>query len=75
VRRRWAKGLLIAHLGITSLAVIVTGNHRFLDFAGSVAEVALAYGAAGAIAWAFARRRARHRARALEQSAPVPVTT
>jgi hypothetical protein len=40
-------------------AVIATGNHRFVDLAGSLVEVAVAYLAAIGIERALARRRAR----------------
>ena len=43
VRRRWVKGLLVAHLLLTIGAITVTGNHRFIDIAGSCLEVGLAF--------------------------------
>lgn len=58
VRRRWVKGLLVAHLVLTSLDVLSTANHRFLDYIGSILEIALAYAVALAIERALARRRA-----------------
>jgi hypothetical protein len=58
VRRRWVKGLLLAHVVLTIGAITVTGNHRFLDIAGSVLEVSVAYGLAYALQGALARRRA-----------------
>jgi hypothetical protein len=63
VRRRRYRALLLAHLMLTVGAITVTGNHRFLDIAGSAVEVAIALAAALAIERASARRRARRRAR------------
>ena len=44
---------------LTFTAVIATGNHRFIDLAGSLVEVAIAYGLATVIERTLARRRAR----------------
>ena len=59
VRRRWLRNLLMLYPLLTFTAVIATGNHRFIDLAGSLAEVAIAYGLAIAIERILARRRAR----------------
>jgi hypothetical protein len=59
VRRRWAKGLLIGHLLLTIGAITVTGQHRFIDIAGSAVELAIAYSLAIVVEQALARRRAR----------------
>ena len=58
VRRRWVKALLVAHILLTIGAITVTGNHRFVDIAGSILEVGVAYGLAFALQGALARRRA-----------------
>ena len=44
IRRRWVRGLLVLHVLLTIGAITVTGNHRFVDIAGSALEVALAFG-------------------------------
>jgi hypothetical protein len=59
VRRRWLRNLLPLYPLMTFTAVIATGNHRFIDLAGSLAEVAIAYGVAIVIERTLARRRAR----------------
>jgi hypothetical protein len=59
VRRRWVKVVLLLHPLLTLAAITITGNHRVIDFAGSAAEVAVAYGLALALERAVARRRAR----------------
>ena len=59
VRRRWLRNLLPLYPLLTFTAVIATGNHRFIDLAGSLTEVAIAYGLAIAIERTLARRRAR----------------
>jgi hypothetical protein len=59
VRRRWLRNLLPLYPLVTLGATIATGNHRFIDLAGSIAEVAIAYGVAIAIERGLARRRAR----------------
>ena len=64
VRRKWVRALLVAHLLLTVGAITVTGNHRFIDLAGSAVEVAIAYGLALLLGRALAARR-RHRAVAL----------
>ena len=60
VRRKWVKGLLIAHVFLTIGAITVTGNHRWIDIAGSVVEVSVAFGLALALQrvyiWVRARR-------------------
>jgi hypothetical protein len=43
VRRRWVRGLLVLHLFLTIGAITVTGNHRFVDIAGSCLEVGVAF--------------------------------
>jgi hypothetical protein len=58
VRRWWVRALIALHFVITSVAVLTTANHRFLDFVGSFLEVALAYCVAVAIERLLARRRA-----------------
>jgi hypothetical protein len=64
VRRKWVRALLLGHLVLTVGAITVTGNHRFIDFAGSAVEVAIAYGLALLLGRALAGRR-RRRALAL----------
>ncbi len=59
VRRRRLRNLLLLYPLLTFTAVIATGNHRFIDLLGSMAEVAIAYGVAIAIERTLARRRAR----------------
>jgi len=59
VRRKWVKALLVSHLVLTMIAITVTGNHRFIDFAGSVVEVAIAYFLAKMLEQVLARRRRR----------------
>jgi hypothetical protein len=66
VRRRWVKGLLVAHVLLTIGAITVTGNHRWIDIAGSIIEVAIAYGLAIGLERLLARRRERGRAARLE---------
>jgi hypothetical protein len=61
VKRWWVKGLLILHLLLTLGAVTVTGNHRWIDAAGSVVEVAIAYGLARLLQ-AYLRHRRERRA-------------
>jgi hypothetical protein len=61
VRRRRLRWLLPLYPFLTYLAVLATGNHRFIDLAGSVAEVAVAYFVAGAIERELTRRRTRQR--------------
>ena len=68
IRRRRLRPLLLIYPLLTLGAITVTGNHRFLDFAGSMVEVTVAYLLAVAIERGLDRRRAR-RARAPE--APV----
>src|SRR5262249_24903206 len=58
VRRRW-RPLLVGHLALTVGAITVTGNHRWIDIAGSAIEVTFAVLVALAIERAWARRRAR----------------
>src|SRR5215470_10505931 len=60
VRRRWLRVLLPLYPFMTFCAVTITGNHRFVDLAGSLVEVAVAYGLATLIERWLARRRARH---------------
>lgn len=59
VRRRWLRNLLVQYPLLTFTAVIATGNHRFIDVAGTLVEVAIAYGLATVIERTLARRRAR----------------
>jgi hypothetical protein len=61
VRRRWVKGLLVAHVLLTIGAITVTGNHRFIDIAGSILEVTIAYSLAIGLERVLAWRRARRR--------------
>jgi hypothetical protein len=65
IRRRRLRPLLLIYPLLTLGAITVTGNHRFLDFAGSMVEVTVAYLLAIAIERGLDRRRAR-RARAAE---------
>jgi hypothetical protein len=59
VRRRWVKGLLIGHFLLTIGAITVTGQHRFIDLAGSAVELTIAYSLAIVIERALDRRRSR----------------
>ncbi|MEX2100444.1 MAG: phosphatase PAP2 family protein [Acidimicrobiia bacterium] len=59
VRRRWLRFLLPLYPFLTFCSVTVTGNHRFVDLAGSLIEVAIAYLAAVGIERGLARRRER----------------
>lgn len=61
VRRRWVRNLLPLYPLLTFTAVIATGNHRFIDLAGSLVEVAIAYSLAIALERTLARRRAPDR--------------
>jgi hypothetical protein len=63
VRRRRLRLLLPLYPLLTYLAVVATGNHRFVDVLGSLIEVAIAYFLAGMIERALARRRERRRSR------------
>jgi hypothetical protein len=62
IRRRRFRPLLFGYPLLTLGAITVTGNHRFLDFAGSAVEVTVAYLLAIAIERGLTRRRARPRA-------------
>jgi hypothetical protein len=62
VRRRRLRWLLPLYPFATFCAVTITGNHRFVDLAGSLTEVTIAYGAAIVIERTLARRRARRAA-------------
>jgi hypothetical protein len=62
LKRWWTKALLILHLLLTIGAVTVTGNHRWLDIAGSIVELAIAYGLARLLQAYLRRRRARRAA-------------
>jgi hypothetical protein len=57
LRRWWAKALAVAYPGATTLAVVITGNHFWLDAVGGVAVVAVGYGIAVVIRRAIANRR------------------
>jgi PAP2 superfamily protein len=59
VRRRWVKGLLIGHFLLTIGAITVTGQHRFIDIAGSAIELTIAYALAIALEGVLERRRER----------------
>jgi hypothetical protein len=59
VKRNWVRLLLVTHVVLTILAVTVTGNHRWIDVAGSVVEVSIAYGLARLLQYVLDRRRAR----------------
>jgi hypothetical protein len=59
IRRRRLRPLLLLYPFVTLGAITVTGNHRVLDFAGSLVEVTLAYLLAIAIERGLDRRRAR----------------
>jgi hypothetical protein len=67
LRSRWARVLAVAYPILTSLVVVVTGNHYILD---CVAGVALIYLSMGVIRlWTAATDRARRRGRS-EAAAP-----
>ena len=53
------KGLLIGHFLLTIGAITVTGQHRFIDLAGSAVELAIAYFFAILVERALDRRRSR----------------
>ena len=59
VRRRRRRWLLLLYPLLTFGAVVATANHRFIDLAGSIAEVAIAYGLASLLERALTRRRER----------------
>ena len=59
VRRRWVKGLLIGHFLLTIGAITVTGQHRFIDIAGSAVELTIAYSLAIVVERALDRHRRR----------------
>jgi len=59
VPRRRLRWLLLLYPLLTLAAVTATANHRFIDLAGSLIEVAIAYGVAILIERALARRRER----------------
>ena len=59
IRRRWVRILLLLYPLTTLTVVIATGNHRFIDLAGSLVEVAIAYGLATLVERALDHRRAR----------------
>lgn len=63
VRRRWVKGLLVAHVMLTIGAITVTGNHRWIDIAGSILEITIAYALAIGLERVLAWRRVRRRER------------
>lgn len=63
VRRRWVKGLLVAHVLLTIGAITVTGNHRWIDIAGSILEITIAYALAIGLERVLAWRRVRRRER------------
>jgi hypothetical protein len=67
VPRRRLRWLLLLYPFLTFNAVIATANHRFIDLAGSLIEVAIAYGLATVLERALARRRER---RAPPQASP-----
>ena len=54
VRRRWLRNLLPLYPLVTLGATIATGNHRFIDLVGSLAEVAIVHGIAVALERALA---------------------
>lgn len=60
VRRWWAKGLLVLYPACTLFAIVVTGNHWWLDAVGGWAALAAAYGLATLLAMLAARRRKDH---------------
>ena len=58
VRRRWARCLVVAYPFLTLFAIVVTGNHFWLDAAGGALVLAIGYvGARAATRW-FERRGA-----------------
>lgn len=59
LKKRWTKALLLLHPVLTIGAITVTGNHRFVDAAGSVIEVTIAYGLAIALERFLRWRRAQ----------------
>ena len=59
VPRRRLRWLLLLYPLLTFTAVVATANHRFIDLAGSLIEVSIAYGLATLIGRALARRRER----------------
>jgi hypothetical protein len=71
LKRRWVKGLLLLHPLLTLGAITVTGQHHFIDFAGSCVEVTVAYLLAIALERALGRQRARRQLRALEREIAV----
>ena len=71
VKRRWVKGLVLLHPLLTIGAITVTGQHHFIDIAGSCIEVALALLVGIALERALGRRRARRQRRKLERELAV----
>jgi len=71
VKRRWVKGLVLLHPLLTIGAITVTGQHHFIDIAGSCIEVALALLLGIALERALGRRRARRQRRKLERELAV----
>jgi len=68
LKRRWVKGLVLLHPLLTFGAITVTGQHHWIDIAGSVIEVTVAYSLAIALERALAARRARRQLRELERT-------
>lgn len=59
VRRRWVKAIVVAYPVATLFAIVVTGNHFWLDAVGGAVTLALGFGVATGIDRAQARWRAR----------------
>ncbi|MFZ4515337.1 MAG: phosphatase PAP2 family protein [Acidimicrobiia bacterium] len=59
VRPWWGKVLLVLYPACTFFAIVVTGNHWWLDAVGGWATLAIAYGITGLLAWWGSQRTAR----------------
>lgn len=61
VRSWWGRALLILYPTCTFFAIVVTGNHWWLDAVGGWVTLAIAYGGSGLLAYRTARWNARRR--------------
>ncbi|HUF32184.1 MAG TPA: phosphatase PAP2 family protein [Acidimicrobiales bacterium] len=70
VRRGWARALLVVYPVATLFAIIVTGNHFWLDAAGGALVLALGYGAARLWDRRIDRRQAERLGRVVDDPPP-----
>jgi hypothetical protein len=66
LRPRWAKVLAASYPALTVTAIVLTGNHYFLDAVGGFASLGIGYGAAVG----FQRLRHRHEPDVMDLSTP-----